>query len=814
MLVMVSLRRYSSRAPTARRFMTTGSLDAEHLTSLTTALADRYRLERQLGAGGMATVWLAHDRRHERRVAIKVLHPDLSAALGPQRFLTEIRTTAGLQHPHILSLFDSGSAAGLLYYVMPYVVGETLRARLDRERQLPIADAIQIASEVADALEYAHQQGVIHRDIKPENILLQGGHAVVADFGIALAVQQTGGERTTQTGLSLGTPQYMAPEQAMGERAIDARVDVYALGTITYEMIAGEPPHTGATPQAIIARVMTETPRALRMTRPTVPAAVDRAIERALAKSPADRFRSCADFAAALVAGETAGERGGGAKSARRTLTAGAIGVLIVAIAAWLVLVRGDSMGAAPRGRSLAVLPLVNVGGDSAQEYFADGMADELATALGKLPGLRVAARTSSYAFKGRRDLDVREVGRKLGVDVVLQGSVRRAENRLRVSVQLSDAKQGVELWSQTYDRDARDVFAVQDSITQATVRQLALSLGAGSLAASRAGRTTSLEAHDLYLRAQTISTQGTEASLRRAIDLYRQALAKDPDYAQADAGIAFAYMSLADAFMPANVAYDSSRAAARRALARDSLVSDARATAAFASLALDWKFAAADRTLRAAASREPNSAQTQILYAVYLCTTGQITEGLAAAQAALTLDPLNPLHSWSREQCLYFGRRYDQLIAEHPRTVAQWPDPRFFYWDSYLAAAYREKGRYGESLAEYERAQQAAGDVPLYGYAVTLARAGRTAEAKAALGKLLVYGRTHYINPIAPVAVYAALGDRDHAFEWLDRTVTDRTGWLWGVATWPEFDPLQQDPRLQQLIGRMGLPTGAGVRR
>ena len=272
-------------------------------TRLTAALADRYRIERELGSGGMATVYLAHDVKHDRDVAIKVLHPDLAAALGAERFLTEIRTTANLQHPHILPLHESGEAAGFLFYVMPFVDGETLRTRLTRDRQLPIAEAMRITREVADALAYAHGRRVIHRDIKPENILLQGGHALVADFGIALAVQSAGGQRMTQTGLSLGTPQYMSPEQAMGERAIDARTDVYALGAVTYEMLTGDPPFTGSTVQAIVAKVLTDRPAPIRTTRDTVPEHVEAAVMTALAKLPADRFESAKAFADALQDG-------------------------------------------------------------------------------------------------------------------------------------------------------------------------------------------------------------------------------------------------------------------------------------------------------------------------------------------------------------------------------------------------------------------------------------------------------------------------------------------------------------------------------
>ncbi len=312
------------------------------MTRLATALGDRYRVERELGAGGMATVYLAHDLKHDRDVAIKVLHPDLGAALGAERFLSEIRTTARLQHPHILPLLDSGEADGLLYYVMPVVTGETLRARLERERQLPIPEAVRIAREVAQALDYAHRQGVIHRDIKPENVLLHDGSALVADFGIALAVQTAGGQRMTQTGLSLGTPQYMSPEQAMGERTIDARSDIYALGAMTYEMLTGEPPFTGATVQAVVAKVLSAEPERPTLMRKTIPPGVEHAVLMALAKLPADRFATAGAFAEALAGGGGAVSasavshaRGPLRGSRALTVALGAVALVATAAAAW-----------------------------------------------------------------------------------------------------------------------------------------------------------------------------------------------------------------------------------------------------------------------------------------------------------------------------------------------------------------------------------------------------------------------------------------------------------------------------------------------
>ncbi len=361
---------------------------------LSAALHDRYRLDREVGAGGMATVYLAHDLKHDRDVAIKVLHPDLGATLGGERFLSEIRTTARLQHPHILPLLDSGVADGLLFYVMPFVSGETLRGRLERERQLPLEDAIQIAREVADALGAAHALGIVHRDIKPENILLNAGHAVVADFGIALAVQQAGEQRLTQTGISLGTPHYMSPEQAMGERTVDARTDIYALGAVTYEMFTGEPPFTGATMQAVVAKVLTEQPQRLSAVRDSVPAHVEAAVNKALAKLPADRWSSAARFAEALVQSGMNGagsgalrelHQGGAAAGAvsrgafMRWFGFAAAAALVLALSAWAAFGRSRDVGESPAYRFTipatdAAVPVVSPDGRHLVYLTGDGL--------------------------------------------------------------------------------------------------------------------------------------------------------------------------------------------------------------------------------------------------------------------------------------------------------------------------------------------------------------------------------------------------------------------------------------------------------
>ncbi|HXW97803.1 MAG TPA: protein kinase, partial [Gemmatimonadales bacterium] len=395
-------------------------------------LSTRYTIHRELGQGGMAVVFLAQDLRHDRQVALKVLRPEISAEIGAERFLREIKLAAGLTHPHILPVFDSGEADGLLFYVMPSMEGHSLRERLDKERQLPLGDALRITREVASALDYAHRHKVVHRDIKPENILLHEGAAMVADFGIGKALTATGAS-ITQTGLALGTPAYMSPEQASGELDTDGRSDLYSLGCVLYEMLTGEPPFTGVTAQAVIAKRFVSPIPKIRTTR-DVPEAVDAAVSRALARTPVDRFPTAAEFAEAL-------------RTISRDGVTGAHRIV---------------EGAKPGTKAIAVLPLANMSADPENEYFSDGMTEEIINALSKVPGIHVASRTSSFAFKGK-EVDVREIGEKLKVSSVLEGSVRKIGNKIRLTAQLINVESGFHLWSETYDRQLEDVFAVQD---------------------------------------------------------------------------------------------------------------------------------------------------------------------------------------------------------------------------------------------------------------------------------------------------------------------------------------------------------------
>ena len=534
------------------------------------ALAGRYSLDRELGQGGMAVVFLAHDLRHDRQVALKVLRPEISAEVGAERFLREIKMAAGLTHPHILPVFDSGEAGGLLFYVMPSMEGRSLRERLEKERQLSLQEALRLTREVASALDYAHRHNVVHRDIKPENILLHEGAAMVADFGIGKALSGDG-RSITQTGLAVGTPAYMSPEQSAGELATDGRSDLYSLGCVLFEMLTGEPPFTGVTPQAIIAKRFVSPIPKVRTTR-DVPEAVDAAVTRALARTPVDRYPTAAEFAEAL-------------RTSGRDLATGPQRV------------SGDASRTAPK--AIAVLPFKNMSADPENEYFSDGMTEEIINALGKLSGIQVASRTSSFAFKGK-DVDVRQIGEKLGVTTVLEGSVRKVGNKIRLTAQLINVESGYHLWSDTYDRQLEDVFAVQDEISRAIVDALKLRLGSdqGQVVAP----TKNLEAYTLYLKGRFFFAKLSEPALRRSLDLFQQALLLDPALARAYAGIADTWCNLADDWVAPDDAYPRAKGAAERALQREPELADAITSLGKVLGWHEWKFVESEAQL----AREP----------------------------------------------------------------------------------------------------------------------------------------------------------------------------------------------------------------
>jgi eukaryotic-like serine/threonine-protein kinase len=783
------------------------------LSRLQDALADRYRLERKLGEGGMATVYLAEDLKHQRKVAVKVLRPELAHALGPERFLREIATTANLHHPHILALYDSGqtpdASGAFLYYVMPFVEGESLRDRLDREKQLPLEDALRIAREVADALSYAHGRGLIHRDIKPDNILLESGHALVADFGIARAVSGAGADRLTETGLAVGTPAYMSPEQAAGEHDVDGRSDLYALGCVLYEMLAGQPPFTGPTVAGIVHQHLTATPPPITQLRPAVPGLVAAALERALAKNPADRFHPVGQFASALQSGPV------GTRTAAPLIepwakrwVLGLFAVALLLLGGWLAFrarAGGPGIPSTGRPRAIAVLPFRNLRGDSTGDYFTDGVTEEILHALAQIPDLRVAARTSAFQFKGKA-VDVREIGDRLDVTSVLEGSIQREGDAIRITTQLIDTRTGYQIWSGKFDRNVADLFAVEDEISRALADTLKVSLG---LVARPVGATLGVEAHDLYFRGLSLLAQRGPA-LRQTISYFRSALASDSTFAPAWAGLAAAYELLPAYYLSSyEEALPLAEHAARQAIALDSTLGPAYAV--LASVYRDrMQWAAAERSYGRALRLASNDPETIEQYGQLLFWSGQAEAALHWMERARKLDPLAPIPATTAGVAHLFLHQYDSAAAllRHASELAPTlPLPYMWrMWTELSAGRYDSAEQAGHRIAEVTGL-----DPEIYSGLIR-----GVVDPRQRRKALRLLARTPGTAPWALNADYRVnwfmlLGDTAAALDAVDRLTTRPS--LNGILTlWsPPLDPIRNHPRFRATLQRLGLPFRSG---
>ncbi len=556
----------------------------------------------------MATVYLAQDFRHGRSVAVKVLHNELASALGADRFLREIKLAARLNHPHILPLFDSGTADGFLFYVMPFIDGESLRDRMNREGKLTLEDALGIGRAVAGALDYAHRNHIVHRDIKPENIMLNEGAPMVMDFGIAKAVSIAGSDTLTQTGMVIGTPAYVSPEQAAGEVEIDGRSDQYSLGCVLYEMITGERPFTGPTAQAVLTKRFTAPVPALSDVLDGVPPEIDRALSKALSMDAAARFTTSGEFAKALVAPVVS----------TPTSTPVPEGVQSV--------------------KSLAVLPFSNMSADAENEYFTDGMAEEIINALSKIKSLSVASRTSSFAYKGKTE-DIREIGKRLEVSSVLEGSVRKMGNKIRISVQLINVANGYQLWSERYDREMEDVFAIQDEIAQNIVKALRVVLSDDEKRAIEKVPTENLEAYDYYLRGRKFFHQHRRTSIEFARQMFTRAIEIDPEYALAHAGIADCCSILYMYFDARESNLKQADSASRKALQLDPDLAEAHSARGLA-YSLSQQYDAAMQEFETAMALDPKLYEAPYFYGRACLAQGKWTEAAPLFEKAASLRP------------------------------------------------------------------------------------------------------------------------------------------------------------------------------
>ncbi|MEJ2218784.1 MAG: protein kinase, partial [Gemmatimonadota bacterium] len=682
------------------------------------SLSDRYHLGRELGRGGMAVVYLADDLKHHRQVAIKVLKPELVPALGAERFLREIEIAARLTHPNILPLYDSGEADGLLYYVMPYLEGETLRDRLMREERLPLEEALGIATEVADALEYAHSLGLVHRDIKPENVLFQAGHAVVADFGIARAVSEAGGEHLTESGLAVGTLAYMSPEQASGARDVDGRTDIYSLGCVLYEMLVGEPPllSAGISPQPSRDGV------SLRGSGEAIPAAVGEVLAGALARRPADRFATALELKETLKRSTTgrgtfAASRGVRGLVRHRWLVAAS--VLALALLLFLPPTRRllhRLLGGAQSSQTvtLAVLPFENLTGDPGQEYLSDGLTEEMTSQLGRLhpQQLVIIARGSAARYKQTTE-SIQQIGDELGAQYILEGSVRREADTVRVIGELIRVRDQATVWTDGYQREMAGILALESDVARAVARSLALVLLPQERARLAQTRTVNPQAYEDYLRGREHARAFTPAELGVAQQYFEAALKEDSTYALAYVGLAFVWAGRQQmAILPPAVAAPKARAAANRALALDSTLAEAHYQLAIIRGASDWDWPGAEAEYKKALAINPNLAEAHAFYGHDLMFQGRQDEAMAQMQRAVELDPLDDFIHALYAVVLEAGKRYDDAIAQADSVLRT--DPSEGIALTVLASAYAAEALFPEAISAQRTLASATNDSAL----------------------------------------------------------------------------------------------------
>jgi serine/threonine-protein kinase len=766
-------------------------------------LPEAYTVERELGRGGMATVYAARDTKHGRSVALKVLRPELAESLGAERFRREIALAARLQHPHIVSVYDSGvTPSGVLWFAMPLIEGESLRVRLRQQQQLPIREAVRITREIALALDYAHRHGVIHRDVKPENILLVDGHAMIADFGIARpSTPGTSGDTLTSTGVVIGTPAYMSPEQAAGERTITAATDVYSLGLVLYEMLAGEIPYAGTAVNVIAAKLMGEEPRAIQQSRPDVPQWIDATVRKALAVVPTDRYSTAAEFAAALESEAPVIKRLSIRRRTAVRASVAAVALIAIITVAYEWRSRSPAGGTAVR---LAVLPLQNLTGDTAHEYLADGLTEELITQLARLrpQQLSVIARASVMRYK-REGATIDAIGRDLGVGYAVESSLRRSADRLRVTVQLIRVRDESHLWANEFDYGQEDAFHIEDSVAAAVAREVQLRLTPAQRSRLARASSTNATAVDAVMRGRGVLRGNGHGKYvwAAAKGYFDQAIALDSTYALAWAWLSTACRYGADReYMPVEPGYREAREAASRAIALDPNLPEAWERLGQLQQLVDWDWAGARKSFQRALDLDPGSVDALGLNASNRLALGQLDEAIALTRRAVELDPVDYSQIAHLAHLYYVAERIDEA-ARTLEAVA--PDLRSAIGNVYYTETYLAQGRLADAAEMAE--QEPDPEWHLFERALVATRQGPRQAADGALSAYIARYHTHAAYQIAEL--YAMQDEEDSAFVWLDRAYAQRDQGLASVKADPLFKSVRDDPRYAAFLTKMRLP-------
>ncbi len=738
-----------------------------------------YKILEKLGEGGMGVVYKAEDTKLDRFVALKFLAPHAVGSDDDRgRFLHEAKAAAALNHPNICTIYEINESEGRSFISMEYVEGESLKAKI-QSGPLKLDAAFDIAVEIAEGLGDAHDKGIVHRDIKPANIMVTPkGQAKITDFGLAKLSGQT---RLTKTGATIGTVAYMSPEQIRGE-SLDGRSDIWSFGVMLYEMVTGRLPFGGDYEQAIVYSILNRAPEPITNLRDDVSTELQQVIDTSLKKNACDRYQQVEELLTEL-------------KTARENLKA------------------GDGELPVQKQRplpSIAVLPFVNMSADPENEYFSDGLAEELINALTKARDLRVIARTSSFSFKGR-GVDIREIGKKLNVETVLEGSVRKAGNRLRITAQLVGVADASHLWSEKYDRDMEDIFAIQDEISMAIVDKVKVELLGTERQEVVKQYTENPEAYTLYLKGRYYFHKPIIPSLQKAVGYFQQAIDLDPCYAKAHAGLAGAYMFLGGVgpshFLPPSESYPHARAAIKRAMELDDRLPEAHIMLGILRTGFEWDWDGAQRAFERALELNPNNADTHIWYAWHLWKIGNLDAAMNAAKKALALDPLAPLFQSSIGLIHYCARRNEQAIDQFKQVLEL--DPNCFHARLHLGDAYLTGGMYKDAKAAYRSAQELSGRHSyLYTRLCTLYAAwNRPKDAKKYLDEVTTISECEHVPPTYIGWAYLALEQHEEAFAWFDKAYKERDPAL-ALPVFPWWDPVKSDPRYLELVSKIGLAT------